>query len=149
MPMIEISRELDAPAEAIFAILADHARFDRFPGVRESELTRQGETEPNGVGAQRRLKVGNSELWEDIVGFEPGRLIEYRIVRIRPPIVRHILGRQRIEALEGGRCRVHWTSEFEPAIPLIGRWLIRPVKQQFEKGFQRMLSRAEALAQGQ
>lgn len=149
MPTIEVVRELDAPLPALFEILSDHAGFSRFPGVAEAELTRPGLTERNGLGAQRRLKVGGSMVWEDIVGFERDRLIEYRIVKLRPNLIRHEIGRQRFEALPDGRTRVHWTSHFEPRIPLIGRWLLKPVEQQFAKGFAVMLRSAEKLAREQ
>ena len=37
-----VERRLDAPPDAVFAVLADHARSDRFDGIRRSVLVKPG-----------------------------------------------------------------------------------------------------------
>lgn len=146
MTIIKLVRELDAPVGKVFELFSDHANFSRLPGIAESELVRAGSAERNGVGAQRRLKVGANMIWEDIVGFRRDELIEYRIVKMQPNIVHHVIGRQQFERLGASRTRVTWTSEFHVRIPLIG-WLLEPlVRKQFEKGFSVMLHTAGKLA---
>lgn len=147
MPTINVVRELNAPIDKLFAILTDHANFASFPGVDASELTKQGTPAPNGTGAQRKLKIGAATIIEDIVGFEENALLEYRISKITPKLIHHKIGRQIFEDLGGGRTKVTWTSELEPAVPLIGHWLLKPLVKQFSGGFHAMLSAAEKRAQ--
>jgi hypothetical protein len=135
---VEVEELLRAPIDAVFEQLVDHENYASFDGVSRSTLTRVGERERNGLGAQRRVRLGAAVLWEDIVGFERPTLLEYRIVRMRPPIVRHVLGRVSLSKTSEGT-RVIWTSEFEARIPLLRRVLEPLFAAKFDAGFRAML----------
>ena len=57
MRCIHVTRTIPAPAGEIFDRLTDHANYDLYRGINGSELVREGEPAPNGVGALRRIKV--------------------------------------------------------------------------------------------
>jgi hypothetical protein len=142
---IEVEELLHAPIDAVFEQLVDHENYASFDGVSSSTLTRTGERERNGVGAQRRVRLGAAVLWEDIVGFERPTLLEYRIVKMRPPLVRHVLGRVRLTKTSEGT-RVVWTSELEVLVPLVGRLLEPKIAAKFNAGFRAMLREMERRA---
>lgn len=145
MIKIEVDELLRAPIDAVFEQLVDHENYASFDGVSSSKLTRPGERERNGVGAQRRVRLGAAVLWEDIVGFERPTLLEYRIVKMMPPLVRHVIGRVKLLQTSEGT-RVVWTSELEVRVPGL-RWLLEPqLARQFDSGFRAMLREMERRA---
>jgi hypothetical protein len=80
---IRVERRLDAPPDAVFKIIADHARYDRFDGIRRSELVEPGHPAPNGLGAVRRVWLGPFRFEEEITAFEPPRRLDYLIRDVR------------------------------------------------------------------
>jgi uncharacterized protein YndB with AHSA1/START domain len=87
---IEVTRTLNAPIEKVFEMLTDHANYKQFRGIDDSELIREGNSETNGLGAQRRIKAGPVTFFEDVVAFERPTLFEYRIVKMTPPLLEHL-----------------------------------------------------------
>lgn len=145
MIKIEVDEFLRAPIDAVFEQLVDHENYASFDGVSSSKLTRRGDVERNGIGAQRRVRLGAAVLWEDIVGFERPTLFEYRIVKMMPPLIRHVLGRVSLSSTGEGT-RVVWTSELELRVPGI-RWVIEPqLARKFDAGFRAMLQEMERRA---
>ncbi|MDH3623584.1 MAG: SRPBCC family protein [Myxococcales bacterium] len=146
MKTIEVQQDLEAPIERVFAIFADHGGYGRFRGIKAAELTREGTREKNGEGAQRKIELGSVTLWEDILAYEENALIEYRIVKAKPNLIHHELGRQRFERLPNGGTRVHWTSTFKFRIPVVGRFLEPRAAAQFQQAFAVMLRTVEKMA---
>ena len=87
MVKVEVEELLRAPIEAVFEQLTNHRRTTPASmAISSSTLTRTGERERNGAGAQRKaIRLRRRDLWEDIVAFERPTLLEYRIVKMRPP----------------------------------------------------------------
>ncbi|WP_130293229.1 SRPBCC family protein [Pseudonocardia sediminis] len=72
-------RTVDAPIDRVWAVLADHEGMSSWAPGLKVELTRPGTTEPNGVGAVRRVGIGSpGPIVEEIVTFEPGQRLGYR-----------------------------------------------------------------------
>jgi uncharacterized protein YndB with AHSA1/START domain len=142
---IRIERRLDAPPDAVFAILADHARYNRFDGVRRSELCRSGDPDPNGVGAVRRLWVGPLRFEEQITAFDPPHCLGYVIRDVKTLPFVHEGASIRLEP-DGAGTHAVWTSSFEIPIPLIGRAMDRVFTGQLERGFAHMLERSAELS---
>jgi uncharacterized protein YndB with AHSA1/START domain len=142
---VRVERRLDAAPEGVFAMVTDHARYDRFAGIRRSELFRPGEPSPNGVGAVRWVWIGPLRFEEEVTAYEAPRRLDYVIRRVRPLPFRHAGGSIRLEP-DGAGTRAVWTSSFEIPIPLLGRLLDRIFERQLDRGFGRVLERSAALS---
>jgi uncharacterized protein YndB with AHSA1/START domain len=142
---IRVERRLDAPPEGVFEVISDHARYDRFDGIRRAELVEQGDPDPNGVGAVRWLWLGPLRFEEEITAFEPPSRLDYLITSVRPLPFRHEGGSIRLTH-EGTGTRAVWTSSFEIPIPLIGGALDRDFSRRLERGFAQMLERSAELS---
>ena len=62
MASFTLTREIGAPPETVFEVLTDHRRYSELTPLRKSELEREGETDPNGVGAIRKLTVAGPPM---------------------------------------------------------------------------------------
>jgi uncharacterized protein YndB with AHSA1/START domain len=142
---VRVERRLDAPPEAVFEIIADHARYDRFDGIRRAKLVTPGELDPNGVGAVRWVWLGPFRFEEEITAFEPPSRLDYLIKEVKPLPFRHQGGSIRLTP-DGNGTDAVWTSSFEIPIPLIGGALDRIFARQLERGFGRLLERSAELS---
>lgn len=142
---VRVERRLDAPPEAVFEVMADHARYDRFDGIRRAELAQQGDPAPNGLGAVRWLWLGPLRFEEEITAFEPPRRLDYVIRDVRTLPFRHEGGSIRF-APDGAGTHVVWTTSFEVPIPLIGSALDRIFSVRIERAFGRMLEQSVELS---
>jgi len=138
MYRIQIEEILDMDIGLVFERLTDHANYDRFPGVDQSELLRTGQPNPNGVGACRKIKAGPITFVEDIVGYDPPNLLEYRVVKSSPIQIDHRLGIVKL-VKQGNQTKVNWVSEFEIPLPIIGRIVESIAGYIFAKSFSKLL----------
>jgi uncharacterized protein YndB with AHSA1/START domain len=146
MRTIRVERRIDASPERVFELIADHANYDRFRAINKSELVREGEPPPNGVGAMRRIRVGPIRFEEEITAYEPSSRMDYLIVRLNVPFD-HRGGTMRLSEEEGGT-RVEWTSTFRIPIPLVGGLQERIWAPILSRGFRRVLEDVERMAAG-
>ena len=145
MAEINLERELDAPIEHVFDVLTDHASYaDHFRGITSSTLSREGETEPNGLGALRTIAMGPIRFSEEITAFERPARMDYLIREVNMPLEHHG-GSIRFEAA-GGRTKVRWASSFTAHAGPFGRPMGALGAAVFKQGFADMLKRTEALA---
>ena len=144
---IRVTREIEASPEAVFRVLADHAHYDRFDGIRRSELAETGVPAPNGLGAVRWVWLGPFRFEEQVTAFEPPVRLDYLIRDVRGLPFSHGGGSIRLSSTEAGTDAV-WTSSFEIPIPVIGRALDRIFSRQLERGFGNTLERSALLADG-
>ena len=142
---VRAERGLDAPPEPVFEVLADHARYDRFDGIRRAELIEPGDADPNGVGALRRVWIGPWVFDERITAYEPPSRIDYLITNVRGLPYRHEGGSIRLTPRGTGTDAV-WTSEYEIPIPIIGRAMEALLADRLESGFGATLERSAQLA---
>jgi len=153
MPQIHASQHFDAPPEAVFAALSDHAAFLSGPGMR-CRLLREGDTMRDGVGAVREVRTGGLVFVEDLVAFEPPRHFAYVIRSLataggRALPIRHERGWLDLVPVEGGT-QVEWRSRFAVEVPLLGPLLAPLVAARIRRGFETLLARAaRRLAAGQ
>lgn len=140
-----MERRLAAPPDAVFAILSDHAHYERFDGIRRSELARPGAADPNGLGARRWVWLGPLRFEEEITAFEPPSRLDYVIRDVKGLPFRHEGGSIRLEP-DGAGTHALWTSEFEIPIPLLGAALDRVFWARLSSGFGRVLEQSAELA---
>lgn len=132
-----IKAYVHAPVERVWDALTDHAKLARFEGVSSARLLRRGTADENGEGAQREVYLGRARFVEDIVRFEPHRVMEYRVVECSLPL-KHDIGRITLIPRNGGT-EIHWTTRFGLDIPVIGSALTRLARALVCDGFHSML----------
>jgi uncharacterized protein YndB with AHSA1/START domain len=107
------TREIPAPADRIFAALADASSWPAwFPGLRAARWTSPG---PHGVGSTRTVEVGPLEVEEAFIVWEPGERIGFTFTATNLPGTR--AGVELVELVPVGpdRTRVSYTVAVEPA----------------------------------
>jgi hypothetical protein len=144
MRTVGVTRSIPAPVEPVFDLLADHAGYERFRGIRASELMREGDPPPNGVGALRKVLIGPLRFEEEITAYERPSRLEYLIVRINSPYV-HDGGRILLQEMSGWT-RVDWTSAFRVPGPLAGPQE-RIWAYALARGFRRVLEDVERMVE--
>lgn len=144
MSTIRVERQLEAPIEGVFEILTDHAAYDRFRGIRYAELLRPGDSERNGVGALRRIKLGPLDFEEEITAFERPTRMDYVIRKLNVPF-EHDGGSIRLEPRDGGTHAL-WTSTFRIPVAVIGGPSEAAIKTALGNGFARLLKASARLA---
>ena len=78
---VHVQRDLSAPVAEVFGHLAEHENLAALFGAKVKRLN-DGETERNGVGSRRELKVGPLPSFDETVTqYVPNELIEYKITR--------------------------------------------------------------------
>jgi uncharacterized protein YndB with AHSA1/START domain len=143
MREVHVTRTIPAPADEVFDLLADHAHYDRFRPIHGSELIREGDPAPNGVGALRRIKVRPLVFEEEITAYEPPTRLDYLIVKLNVPFQHH--GGSITLTADGYGTSVDWRSSYTVPTPLIGRpeelvW--QPI---LARGFRRVLQDIERM----
>ena len=145
MATIEIERTLAAPIEGVFEVISDHAAYTRFPGVTGAKLLREGDSEPNGLGAVREITLaGRIRFAERITAFERPVRMDYLIMEVNVPLD-HEGGSITLAPAAGGTTVV-WRSTFTTPVPLVGRPLGAVMARVFRRGFNNLLSETERLA---
>jgi hypothetical protein len=130
--------------ERAFDMMADHAGYVNFPGVRSARVTKPGTTEPNGKGAIREVSLQGAWVQEEITVFERPRRLGYKIIKSRPPI-EHEGGLIELTPTADG-VDVVWTSTFRIKLPIIGGLLTRIAARQMKALFTRGLAIGEERA---
>jgi uncharacterized protein YndB with AHSA1/START domain len=143
MREVHVTRTIPAPADEVFGLLADHAHYDRFRPIHGSELIREGDPAPNGVGALRRIKVRPLVFEEEVTFYEPPTRLDYLIVKLNIPFEHH--GGSIVLTPDGYGTNVDWRSSFTVPTPLIGgpeELVWQPV---LARGFRRVLQDVERM----
>jgi uncharacterized protein YndB with AHSA1/START domain len=143
MRSIHVTRTIPADPEPIFELLADHANYDRFRGINGSELLREGDPAPNGVGALRRIKVTPFRFDEEITAYEQPSRLDYLIVGINVPFD-HQGGSIRLSP-EADGTHVDWRSSYTVPTPVVGGVQERIWRPVLTRGFRRVLEDVERL----
>lgn len=140
MRTVRVERTIAAPASAVFELLTDHAGYARFRGVRRAELLREGDPEPNGAGAMRRVAIGPIRLDEEIVAFDRPRRMDYVIRDMNVPFD-HAGGSIAVDGDESS-AHVVWTSTFR--VPTRAEGLFTAIAAAaIRAGFSGMLAETE------
>ena len=119
MQTLHVARDFEVDAATVFDVVADHAGYASLPGVRSVQLRREGDDQPNGVGAERVIKLPAMTLVERITEYTPGEALGYQIIESPLPM-HHIGARILLQPLgtQGIRTRVHWTSRLRGTTPV-------------------------------
>jgi uncharacterized protein YndB with AHSA1/START domain len=143
MRTVHVTRSIPASPEAVFDLLADHANYDRFRPIHGSELVREGDPAPNGVGALRRIKARPLTFDEEITAYERPTRLDYLIVKLGVPFQHHG-GTIRLSPEEGGT-HADWRSSFTVPVAVVGPAIEIPWLMTLRRGFQRVLEDVERM----
>lgn len=146
MRTVHVTRTIPSPPEPIFDLLADHANYDQFRAVSASELVREGEPPPNGVGALRRVRVQILRFEEEITAYERPTRLEYLIVKLNVPFEHQ--GGSITLTPDGDATRVDWRSSFRVPTPVVGGPQEIVWQPLLERGFRRVLEDVERTLRG-
>jgi uncharacterized protein YndB with AHSA1/START domain len=110
-------RQVAAPPEVVFDVLTDHRRYPEITQLRKAELEREGDPEPNGLGAIRVLTVAGPPMREEVIAYEPPFRFAYKILSGLP--VRDHVGTVELQPGDDGT-EVTYAVKTTPTIPLAG-----------------------------
>jgi uncharacterized protein YndB with AHSA1/START domain len=110
-------RQVAAPPEVVFDVLTDHRRYNEITSLRRAELEREGEPDPNGVGAIRVLTVAGPPMREEVIAYERPHRFSYKILSGLP--VRDHVGTVELKPADGGT-EIAYAVKTTPTIPLAG-----------------------------
>jgi uncharacterized protein YndB with AHSA1/START domain len=125
MASFTYERQIAAPPETVFEVLTDHRGYSKITNLRKSELEREGEPAPNGVGAIRALGAVGPPLREEVVAYEPAVRFSYTLLSGLP--VRDHLGTVELTPSDGGT-KVVYAVRSTPTLPLVGAAVIAGTK---------------------
>ena len=121
---VEGSATSRAEPSAVWALLADTACWTEWAGFDEARRTKDGAPDPEGVGAHRLFLSGRVRNEEEIVRFEPGRVLGYRVIGGNIP-VRNYRSEVTLAPADGGGTQITWRSTFEGKYPGLGGLVAR------------------------
>lgn len=119
-------REIAAAPETVFEVLTDHRRYSELTLLRKSELEREGEPAPNGVGAIRKLTAVGPPMREEVIAYEAPRRFSYTVLSGLP--VRDHIGTVELTA-QGGGTRMVYAVRTQPTVPVVGFAVVAAIKQ--------------------
>lgn len=145
MASFTLKREIAAPPEVVFDVLTDHRLYSELTPLRRSELEREGEPAPNGVGAVRRLTAVGPPMREEVVAYERPRRFSYKVLSGLP--VRDHLGTVSLEA-EGAGTKMTYALRTTPTLPLVGGLVVMGAKRAIAQLIDGVAAESERRAAG-
>jgi uncharacterized protein YndB with AHSA1/START domain len=125
MASFTIVRDVAAPPQTLFDLFVDHRRYAEMTRLRASELEREGDPPPNGVGAVRIFRSIGPALREEVLTYEPPHRYSYTVLSGLP--VRDHAGTVELTPRDGGT-RVTYAVRAIPTVPLGGRLVMAGMK---------------------
>ena len=133
MALVVVDHDFAAPRDKVFAYLSEHENLGDIYGAK-IERVRDGDSDRNGVGSVRRLKVGPMPWFEEtIVEVVPDELIRYRITT--RALLKDHEGVMWFSDTPSGGTHVHYEITFGTrvpgAAPLVRRTLVKSIRDGF------------------
>jgi uncharacterized protein YndB with AHSA1/START domain len=126
VPSFSFVREVSAPPEVVFDVLTDHRRYAALTRLRKSELEREGDPAPNGVGAIRVLRAVGPPMREEVLAYERPSRFSYTVLSGLP--VRDHVGTAELTP-QGDGTRIVYVVRTTPTVPLAGGVVVGLIKQ--------------------
>lgn len=143
MASFTLVREVKASPETVFEVLTDHRRYAEITRLRRSELEREGEPPPNGVGAIRALVAVGPPIREEVVVYERPTRFSYKVLSGLP--VRDHVGTVSLEMSDGGT-RVTYALKATPTVPFAGKLVMVGLKRAVTELLNGVISESERRA---
>lgn len=126
MASFTLVREVSAPPEVVFDVLTDHRRYAEITRLRRSELEREGDPAPDGVGAIRVLSAVGPPIREEVVVYERPARFSYKVLSGLP--VRDHVGTVSLEPSPAGT-KVTYALKAIPTVPFAGKLVMLGIKR--------------------
>jgi uncharacterized protein YndB with AHSA1/START domain len=126
MASFTYERQVAAPPEIVFDVLTDHRRYTEITALRKAELEREGEPEPNGLGAIRRLTLAGPPMREEVIAYERPHRFSYTVLSGLP--VRDHVGTVELTP-SGDGTRVVYAIRTTPTLPVGGFAVVATMKR--------------------
>ena len=124
---LAVQAHAKAPAEVLFALIADGSTWPSWTPIDSFTLERPGDQGGESVGANRVFRTGRITSREQIVELEPHRRLGYILLSGLP--LRDY--RATVDLVpNGGGTTIRWRSTFRPKIPGTG-WIYRAALRRF------------------
>ncbi len=134
-------KTISAPIDVVWGVLADHEGMHNWgPGI-SAKVTSTGATDPNGVGAVRRITtpLPLPAIVEEITAFEPGRRLSYKAVAGVP--LRNYHGDVVLEAAGDGTA-ISYTVVADQRVPLVEKAVTKAIATSLLGGLVRAVKKA-------
>lgn len=125
MASFRYDRLIAAPPETVFDLFTDHRGYSKITSLRRSELEREGEPAPNGVGAIRVLTAVGPPLREEVIAYERPSRFSYTLLSGLP--VRDHVGTVELTPAGDGT-RMVYVVRTTPTVPLVGGAVVAGTK---------------------
>jgi hypothetical protein len=120
---IEVTERTAADSATVYALLRDGSTWPEWSTTIDSfTLEKEGDGEPEGVGAVRIFRSGRIVGRDEILAFTPASAFSYAHIKGLP--VRGYRGDVELRQHNGGT-EIRWRVKFSPLIPGTGRLLRR------------------------
>jgi hypothetical protein len=114
--VVEATVRSAAPREVVWAVIADGRSWHEWGGWQKTELEREGDPPPDGVGAIRRNVRRPLTVREQVELWEPPARFGYALLSGLPLRDYHAVVTLS-EAGSGGDCtNIHWESRFDARV---------------------------------
>ena len=145
-----VTHDFNFDIEQVFAGISHHVEFLSTSNI-QCRMVRNGDTDPNGLGAMREVRKGNMLFQETINAFDPPNAYEYRILALRGPFnlklpFHHEHGRLELHAVDG-KTQLEWTTRFRFSVPFVGEWIERKLGKSISATFVFFLKRLDTRLQ--
>lgn len=133
---VRVSHTYSSSPEEVFDKLAEHENLGAVFGAKITRV-RDGETERNGTGSTRALKIGPlPSFWETTTTADRPTLIEYKISKGSP--LKGHWGRQELTPTPDGGTRLDYTIGFDSKIPGAAGLIGKVLQTSIAKGLPRL-----------
>ena len=122
--------ETAASPAAVHALLRDGSTWPRWTDISSFVLERQGDGDPEGLGAIRVWTSKGKTLREEVVEIVPDRRLSYTL--LSGLAVRGYRADIDLEPTASGGCRISWRSSFTVKVPGTGRAYEKALQQATE-----------------
>lgn len=119
MITLSVERKIDVPLEKVWAVAGD---FKKSPDP-SLPITIVNDGDENGIGCERVIKSGKSEIRERLENIDPPNSYTYVMLSGAP--VKQYTGKAEFSSLDGGTF-IKWSVAFVPKMPGTG-WIIKRV----------------------
>ena len=133
MATVDVQQDFALPVGRVYAYLAEHEHLGPLFGAKITRVC-DGDTERNGVGSVRELKIGPlPPLQETVVEAVPDELIRYRITKGGAPIKDHE-GVMRFTSTPSGGTHLHYTIHLGSSVPLVDKVVAAGLTRNVRRG---------------